>query len=47
VIVVDSEEMLWWNQAYSLAYRLGADLDFITERILKHAVIKVASKFGV
>ena len=40
-------EMIWWNQAFSLAYRLGADIDWVTERILKYRVVETSSKFGL
>lgn len=47
VKVEDSDEMIWWNQAFSLAYRLGADLEQITERIMKTQASKAAIRFGV
>jgi hypothetical protein len=42
------EEMIWWNQAFCLAHRLGAGMGSISEKILKYkAIIQLKMKKGV
>jgi hypothetical protein len=41
------EEMLWWNQAFSLAYRLGAPLEKVGEAVLRYKGAHIAPKFGI
>lgn len=47
VEVEDVEEILWWNQAMSLAHRLGSSMTNSKEGILKRRGVLSAKKFGL
>lgn len=47
VEIEETEEMIWWTQAFSLAHRIGAPIDHIGERILKLKGIISAREYGI